>query len=101
MVQAVSGGLLAMKVRDQSQASFHEVFDGQSRAGKGYFSEYLGFPLSATFQQCSMLIHSSITYAKETQQMTVSLNNIQQFKRSTYNITPRRVRETTVAVEKE
>jgi hypothetical protein len=36
MVQAVTGGLLTVKVRDQSQASVHEVYGGQSSAGKGY-----------------------------------------------------------------
>jgi hypothetical protein len=37
-----------------------------------------------------MFIQSSITYAKETQQMTASLNDIQQCKQSVYNVTPRR-----------
>lgn len=39
------------------------------------FSKYFGLPQAASFQQCSMFIHSFITDAIQSQELTVLLNN--------------------------
>ena len=40
------------------------IYGGQSGSGTGFFPEYFGLALSASFHQCSILIfHRSITEA--------------------------------------
>jgi hypothetical protein len=56
MAQAVSRRPLTAEARVQSQFSLCDICGGQSSTGTGSSPSTLGFPLSASFHQCSILI---------------------------------------------
>jgi hypothetical protein len=63
MDQAVGRRLLDAEARVWSRVSPCEICGGQSGTGIMFFSQDFSFPLSVSFQQCSILIHSPTTDA--------------------------------------
>jgi hypothetical protein len=61
MGEVVSHQLITMETQIQSQASSCHIYGGQSGAEKDISLSTLVFPLSLSFDQCSILINSSVT----------------------------------------
>jgi hypothetical protein len=55
MTQTITGELLTVKARDQSQASDHEVFGGQSTTRKGLSSYVFACQQHSSNVQCSFI----------------------------------------------
>jgi hypothetical protein len=56
MAQAVSRRPLTAEARFRSRVSPCGICGGQSGTGTGFFPVYIGFPLSVSYHQCSVLI---------------------------------------------
>jgi len=64
--QAVCRRPLTMKVQVQSQATPCDICGGQTCTGKRYSYQHVGFSLSVSFHQCSMLMFVYVLFVPRT-----------------------------------